>query len=227
MMMTDFYNEIYENLYANHGYHASDALNSTHYPVFFTACLTPSQIEYESVLDVGCSTGIGIKSFFEPLGKVCEGVDVSKTAVEKANGRGVKAQVASITDLPFEDNSFDLVCSTDVVEHLRPEDQEKAHRECFRVSKKYVAHMICNTREGNKFNNQTLHLTVQGAQSWYDYFEHLNLEEWELVYKMTPELYAGLKDDIRKAIDFPGVDPFPTFDVWNARRTVVIFEKKG
>ena len=41
---------------------------------------------------------------------------------------------ASITELPFMDNSFDLVCAFDVIEHV--EDDEKALDELFRVCSK-------------------------------------------------------------------------------------------
>ena len=40
---------------------------------------------------------------------------------------------ASLTDLPFSDNSFDLVCAFDVIEHI--EDDKKALNEVFRVLK--------------------------------------------------------------------------------------------
>lgn len=46
--------------------------------------------------------------------------------------------VGDIRDLPFEDGSFDLVMSCEVLEHLPWEDVDKAFSELGRVSKKYV-----------------------------------------------------------------------------------------
>ena len=46
---------------------------------------------------------------------------------------GIEAINASLTELPFSDNSFDLVCAFDVIEHI--EDHEKAVDEIFRVLK--------------------------------------------------------------------------------------------
>ena len=220
--MTKFYEELYEKLYSNYGYHSSEELNTTHYPSFFASCLNPSNIEYESVLDIGCSTGIGIKSFFEPLGKRCEGIDVSKTAIDRATERGVSAQVASVTDIPFDDNSFDLVCSTDVIEHIRPEDQEKSHRECFRTAKKYVAHKIANTPEANKFAGETLHLTCWSHEKWMEFFESLNLENWKLIYTLTPEIWNEIKNKI-----FPHTTDWrwKTWKNWNRHNTAVVFER--
>ena len=217
--MTKFYEELYEELYSKHGYHSSNELKSTHYDAFLNCCLHPSQIEYKSVLDVGCSTGIGIKSFFEPLDKECKGIDVSKTAIDKAIKRGVSAQVASITDIPFDDNSFDLVCSTDVIEHLRPEDQEKAHRECFRTSRKYVAHKIVNTLEGNKYGVGPLHLTCWTHEKWMEFFESLNLEDWKLIYTITPEVWDEIKHKV-----YWMKEP-PAYDKWIYNNTTVVFER--
>jgi len=223
--MTKFYEDLYEKLYSDHGYHSSEELKSTHYPSFFTGCLNPSGMDYTTVLDIGCSTGIGIKSFFEPLGKKCEGIDVSKTAIHKATERGVSAQVASIIDIPFDDNSFDLVCSTDVIEHLRPEDQEKAHRECFRTSKKYVAHKIANTPEGNLFAGEKLHLTCWSHEKWMEFFESLNLENWKLIYTITPEVWDKIGHDVYgpNGSVFRS-EPCP-YDHWIEHNTVVVFEK--
>ena len=218
--MSQFYNKLYEKLYSRYGYHSSDKIHTTHYPSFFSACLRPSQIEYESVLDIGCSTGIGIKSFFEPLGKQCEGIDVSKTAINRAIKRGVSAQVACVTDIPFDDNSFDLVCSTDLIEHLLPKDQEKAHRECFRTSNKYVAHKISNTPEGKTFLGiGPLHLTCWTHEKWMEFFESLNLKNWKLIYTITPEIWEEIKYEV-----YFMKEP-PKHDKWIIHNTIVIFEK--
>jgi len=46
----------------------------------------------------------------------------------------IPALQGSITELEFEDNSFDLVCAFDVIEHV--EDDSKAASEMLRVCKK-------------------------------------------------------------------------------------------
>jgi len=217
--MTEFYEDLYEKLYSEYGYHSSEDLNSTHYGMFFNSCLNPSHIQYVSVLDIGCSNGIGIKSFFEPFGKKCEGIDVSKTAVDRAIKKGISAKVASVTKIPFDDNSFDLVCSSDVIEHLKPEDQEKAHRECFRVSNKYVAHKIANTPEGNLFAGEKLHLTCWTHERWMEFFESLNLENWKLIYTITPEVW----DEIKHVVYW--MKEPPPYEQWIKHNTTVVFKK--
>jgi SAM-dependent methyltransferase len=45
-------------------------------------------------------------------------VDLSENAVRALQQAGARAKVASISDLPFSDASFDMVCAMDVVEHV-------------------------------------------------------------------------------------------------------------
>jgi SAM-dependent methyltransferase len=218
--MSEFYKELYEELYSKHGYHKDHKKEQTQYPFLFDACLNPADIKYKSVLDIGCSTGLGIKYFFEPLGVECKGIDVSPTAVSKAIDLGVDAQVACMTDIPFEDNSFELVCSADVVEHLKPEDQEQAHRECFRVSSKYVAHKISTKEEQYKFLEKKLHLTIWSHSYWIDFFKSLKLNGWKLIHTLTEDFWENIKEQIHAS-----KRKKPTYKEIIKNRTVVLFEK--
>ncbi len=70
------------------------------------------------VLDVGCGTG-GNFAFLSRYGQV-EGCDYSEEAVRFCRMRGgVSVREASIYELPYGDDSFDLVTCLDVIEHLR------------------------------------------------------------------------------------------------------------
>ncbi|OFW60403.1 MAG: hypothetical protein A2Y75_01825 [Candidatus Solincola sediminis] len=71
-----------------------------------------------NILDAGCGTG-GNFGFLASYGQV-RGCDYSEEAIRFCNLRGgYEVQVASIYELPYEDKSFDLVTSLDVIEHLR------------------------------------------------------------------------------------------------------------
>ena len=70
-----------------------------------------------SILDVGCGTGANLK-MLASYGKV-EGVDISPQAVEFCRQRGLESvKLGAAEQLPYEDNSFELVTALDVLEHL-------------------------------------------------------------------------------------------------------------
>ena len=59
-------------------------------------------------------------------------LDASAPAVTKLAARGAQAVCGSVTELPFADHAFDLVCAFDIVEHL--DDDEPAWSELARVT---------------------------------------------------------------------------------------------
>jgi SAM-dependent methyltransferase len=73
------------------------------------------------VLDVGCNTGYGTLRFAPIAGRVV-GVDVSPRAIDAARQRAPEGRpefvLTSGLDLPFTDDSFDLVTSFQVLEHV-------------------------------------------------------------------------------------------------------------
>lgn len=84
------------------------------------------------ILDAGCGTGFLAKKL-ENCGNI-EAVDISPEALKFAKKRGIKVKQASVTQLPFKMNTFDLVVSVDVIYH-KDVDERKALSEFFRVLK--------------------------------------------------------------------------------------------
>lgn len=88
------------------------------------------------ILDAGCGTG-GMLTWlgrYAGGGRVA-GVDISADGLEFCRGRGLSDVArASVTALPFADESFDLVTSFDVLVQLPGEGSDvEAMREMFRV----------------------------------------------------------------------------------------------
>jgi len=82
------------------------------------------------ILDVGCGTGANLKMLAEH-GRA-EGVDISQQAVDFCHERGLESvKLGAAEDLPYENDSFDLVTALDVVEHL--DDDVAGLREMRRV----------------------------------------------------------------------------------------------
>lgn len=96
-----------------------------------------SYVSGMKVLDVACGEGYGSNLMKTWGAKSVIGVDVSKEALEKANKNfaqeGVEFINHSAEELPFEDNSFDVVISLETIEHL--DHPEKFIQEIKRVVK--------------------------------------------------------------------------------------------
>lgn len=84
------------------------------------------------VLDVGCGTGRLFKEVISRNGELV-GTDVSAEMLKVAGQKypSVETTVADIENLPFEDESFDVVLALLVVVHLK--DLKSAFEEVFRV----------------------------------------------------------------------------------------------
>ncbi len=83
-------------------------------------------------LDVGCGMGNSYAPELARRGSTYVGVDVSEEAVATARSAGLNAQtIADAAELPFADDSFDLVVCVEVLEHLFA--PQEAAREIHRV----------------------------------------------------------------------------------------------
>jgi SAM-dependent methyltransferase len=82
------------------------------------------------ILDVGCGTGANLKMLAD-YGRA-EGVDISQQAVDFCHERGLQSvRLGAAEQLPYENDSFDLVTALDVIEHL--DDDVAGLREMRRV----------------------------------------------------------------------------------------------
>lgn len=133
------------------------------------------------VLDVGCNTGYGTVRF-APVARRVVGVDVSPAAIEAANRRasGGRPEFLLTTglDLPFPDDSFDLVSSFQVLEHVP--DPLAYLREIARV-----------TRPGGEVILATPNAAIRldpGMAPWYRFHvhEYLAAELHDLLAQVFP-----------------------------------------
>jgi SAM-dependent methyltransferase len=103
----------------------------------------PTFIEYfkldqnSSLLDVGCAKGFMLYDLKQAVpGITVKGIDVSEYAIENAKEEvRSDVSVASAIDLPFEDNSFDVVISINSIHNLERKECGIALQEIERVSK--------------------------------------------------------------------------------------------
>jgi ubiquinone/menaquinone biosynthesis C-methylase UbiE len=118
--------------YSSHRNSVADIYESEKF--FLSKVLKPG----DSILDIGCATGGFVNIFrqYEPTVSYT-GVDISAEMIHQARilHPGIHFEVADGDNLPFENNSFDIVFSSGAL-HMAPNWREML-AEAWRVAKKY------------------------------------------------------------------------------------------
>lgn len=116
----------------------------SYHPRFWTETVKRFRDHYQlpddaAILDVGAAKGFMLYDFMQLMPKATvAGIDISEYAVENALPE-VKPflQVGNATELPYDDDSFDLVVSITTVHNLPRDECIQALREIERVSRAY------------------------------------------------------------------------------------------
>lgn len=98
------------------------------------------KVKFQRVLDAGCGEGEItnlIDNKFNDL-KELKGMELESETIEEANKRFPNLDISqgSIYELPFSNDTFDLVVTCEVLEHL--DNPLKGLEEIIRVSSKYI-----------------------------------------------------------------------------------------
>ncbi|NCN58635.1 methyltransferase type 11 [Candidatus Roizmanbacteria bacterium CG22_combo_CG10-13_8_21_14_all_38_20] len=126
-MQKSHYEDLYDNQDTLWWYKGMRLINTTLLNKYF------SQKRGLKILDAGCGAGAAL-GYLSQYGETI-GVDISDEALKFARKRG-KVKKADIANLPFKDNSFDLVFCYGVLYHVWVKDERKALDEFYRVLKK-------------------------------------------------------------------------------------------
>ena len=129
-----------------------------------------------SVLDVGCAKGFMMRDFAAGVpGMTLRGIDISQYAIDHALAdMKPYVQVADAAELPFPDDSFDVVISINTIHNLAKDDLARALGEISRVSRRgaYVtvdAYHDDNERERMMAWNLTAK-TILSVDEWKAFF---------------------------------------------------------
>ena len=134
------------------------------------------------MLDVGCAKGFMLHDFKELMPNLTiAGIDISDYAIEHAI-KTVKPflHVGNARELPYEDNSFDLVISINTIHNLPLEECQQALREIQRVTSKdaFVTVDAWRTEEEKerllKWNITAL--TYRHVDDWKKLFEEVGYQ---------------------------------------------------
>lgn len=93
-----------------------------------------------TVLDVGCGVGV-LSDWLAGLGYAVTGVDTDEALMARMVA---PHRVASIDALPFEDESFDAVVASEVLEHLPVDVFERSRDEMARVARTAIIVTVPN-----------------------------------------------------------------------------------
>lgn len=128
-----------------------------------------------TVLDVGCGLGWGVRDL-RAMGKKAYGIDISDGPIPiwKEWGINKYCKVASADLIPFEDNRFDLVICTDVLEHIPCEAVPGVLREMLRVGNHDFIFNACCTPALFKMpdDGSEPHICVQEPDWWIKQVEN-------------------------------------------------------
>src|SRR5258708_7866302 len=82
-------------------------------------CKIMESLPLGRLLDIGCSTG-DWAAYWRDKGWYCAGVDIDREHVQLARNRAIDAKYCDLNhdQLPFENQSFDLIFAGEVIEHL-------------------------------------------------------------------------------------------------------------
>lgn len=108
-----------------------------------TKLIKPLRIE--TILDVGCGEGFSLQKLSElNMAEKLEGIDYSEEAIRVGKNLfpHLSLKQGNIYHLPYKNNSFDLVISTEVLEHL--DKPLQGLNEILRVSKKNIILSVPN-----------------------------------------------------------------------------------
>lgn len=130
-----------------------------------------------SVLDVGCAKGFMLHDMRELIpGITVAGLDISEYAIANAKEE-IKPflTVGNALELPYEDNSFDVVFSITTVHNLERDGVAKALQEIERVSRK--GSFIVVDAYHNEEERQRLEAWVLTAKTM------MHVDEWKAFFK--------------------------------------------
>lgn len=130
-----------------------------------------------SLLDIGCAKGFMLYDFARQMdGLNVAGIDISDYAIDNAiDAMKPFMQVGDARQLPFADNSFDLVISINTLHNLTRDEMAIALQEIMRVTRKDAFITIDayrNETEQKRMIQWNLTAkTIMSVDEWIDFFQ--------------------------------------------------------
>ena len=119
-------------------------------------------------LDIGCGCGHLVKDALDE--KIDSyGIEISDYALKNALAE-VKDRIkhGSLIDIPFDNETFDVISIFDIIEHIHPKDTEKAFEELNRVLKRGGVLILTTPNSGfvGDWIYDLTHINVRPPKYW-------------------------------------------------------------
>lgn len=166
------------------------------YLKYFTNIVCKSCLP-SKVLDAGCGFGFSLSEFQE-IGIEAHGIDVSEFVVKSNENPNVI--LGNVQNLPYRDESFDVVISTEVLEHL--ENPKQAIEELKRVLRDDGYILLTTPKPESEYaKGDPTHISIYPEDSWIKCFSELtrykyleeNIRNTQAKYysKTKPKTFMG------------------------------------
>ena len=133
-----------------------------------------------SYLDIGCGRGEMLDLADEWGASKTQGIETVPALCTKVN-----VWLGSGYDLPFEDNSFDVVSLFDVIEHIPREDELLVLNEMKRVANKAVV-LTANNHQSQLPDGTELHINIREYNDWDKLLKEV-YSGWDITWMDNPK----------------------------------------
>lgn len=138
-----------------------------YYVIYITSLFN---LKKAKCLDFGCAMGAQTSAFVD-YNIDMVGVDVSDFYIENSPFENLKGRLFSYTDkLPFEDNTFDFIHSSQVIEHIPEDKMDSVLSELKRVLKPngLIFLATCGKEDPSHEGNDPTHVNTKSSEEWIE-----------------------------------------------------------
>ena len=122
-----------------------------------------------SILDIGCGYGNFCNDMQQSGVENVYGMDIASVKTGNViNNSHIKFITGEAHNIPFENNSIDIITSFDCLEHCLEDDVDIIFKEMHRVVKDRCIFSIAYRQSGENTNGIILHMTVKPENWWIE-----------------------------------------------------------
>jgi len=191
------YQSLYDKTWTEGGYPAQSCWGCR-----FAVDVT-TKLQFHTMLDAGTGNG-ALTRLMRQHGKNAYGIELSRAVLEKECPDLLSKNYVEpgiLTNLPFEDNSFDLVMSSDVLEHIHPEEVDQVVKELVRVSRRHLFLSISlkghTKATADKDDEAHRHTMLRPREWWHNIFrKHGAVVNEEMLWAMQEKDFSYVGDKL-------------------------------